>query len=221
MSWKARPDWPGSIDLLRSLISLLRFFCISSSSASRARAAGRSWICLRICWLSRYSGERNSRLSARPAVRAILGMLSGPNSSAIRMPTKISSSIPIPSISPMSLLCGLDVLCRSAGRAGDRAQHSVHEARRAVRPEFLGQLDGFVDRDAHRRDLGDVELENGDAQHVAIDDGELANWPLRRMPLDQRVEPIALAQHAGDQGAGERLPLRLEACLPQTVPPHP
>src|SRR5712692_3460246 len=84
-----------------------------------------------------------------------------------------------------------------------RREHAIHELLRRLAPEELGQLDRLVDDRRGRRIAEDPELEERNAQDVAVDRGHLRQRELGRQRLDLLVQRALVLEHSFDQLPGE------------------
>jgi len=100
-----------------------------------------------------------------------------------------------------------------ADRDGDGVEHAVHERRRLVAAEPLGDLDGFVDRHARGHVAPAEKLVGRDAQDVAIDVRESLHAPVVGALRDQLVDAGALVEHPADEILTERPSVRRRIAL--------
>lgn len=83
------------------------------------------------------------------------------------------------------------------------AQHAVDKARGAVTAIQFCQLDRFIDGNFDRHIAHAVELEKGEAQNVAVYNGELLDGVFRRELADETVQFDLIGKHAAHQRGDE------------------
>ena len=76
------------------------------------------------------------------------------------------------------------------------SQNTIDEAGAAVGTVGLGKFHGFVDGNLDGSVIPHDNLKDGQAQDVAVDDGELTHGPRRRMLRDQGFEFIIVTNQS-------------------------
>src|SRR5450432_518213 len=95
-------------------------------------------------------------------------------------------------------------------KLGRRAvEETIHEGSALGRAESFGQLHGLVERDVGGNGGRKLELEEGQADDVALDQGHALDAPVARQILHDSIQLIAPSGHAGHQILDERA---IEGC---------